>query len=265
MLCREMGTKSDEANALPLLEEITLSQGDTTTARLLIEKSCMLYRELGTGNKAKVAWTFFLLAKVIAAQGDLTAARALYEESLIPGKGMNSNLSSLDLPAALEGLAAVAAAQGEAAWAARLWGTAEAQREAHGTPLAPIFLADYEQAVTAARTHLGERSFATAWAEGRSTTFEQALAAQTPLTKPISGERSSTPPAKFTPTYPDGLTTREVKILRLVANGLTDVQVAQQLVISPRTVNWHLTSLYRKIQVSSSSAATRYAIEHHVL
>ena len=62
-------------------------------------------------------------------------------------------------------------------------------------------------------------------------------------------------------TYPAGLTAREVEVLRLVARGLTDNQVAKTLVISPRTVNWYLTSIYSKLQVSSRSAATRFAIE----
>ena len=67
------------------------------------------------------------------------------------------------------------------------------------------------------------------------------------------------------PTYPDGLTAREVEVLRLLAQGLTDAQIAEHLIISPRTVNNHLTSIYGKIQVSSRSAATRYAIEHHLV
>ena len=54
-------------------------------------------------------------------------------------------------------------------------------------------------------------------------------------------------------------------MLRLVAQGMTDAQVAERLVISPRTVNFHLTSIYGKIGVSSRSAATRYAIEHHLI
>ena len=73
----------------------------------------------------------------------------------------------------------------------------------------------------------------------------------------------STPPTKKSATSPAGLTVREVEVLRLVAQGFTDVQVAEQLVISPRTVNWHLTSIYSKLQVSSRSAATRYAIAQH--
>jgi DNA-binding NarL/FixJ family response regulator len=48
-----------------------------------------------------------------------------------------------------------------------------------------------------------------------------------------------------------------------MARGWSNAQIAEQLVISPRTVNSHLTTIYRKIQVTSRSAATRYALEHH--
>lgn len=62
--------------------------------------------------------------------------------------------------------------------------------------------------------------------------------------------------------YPAGLTRREVEVLRLVAHGLTNANVAEQLVISPRTVNTHLTSIYRKLNTSSREAAIRFALEH---
>jgi DNA-binding NarL/FixJ family response regulator len=64
--------------------------------------------------------------------------------------------------------------------------------------------------------------------------------------------------------YPDDLTAHEVEVLRLLAQGWSDAQIAQYLVISPRTVNRHTTSIYSKIGVSSRSAATRYAIEQHL-
>jgi DNA-binding CsgD family transcriptional regulator len=60
---------------------------------------------------------------------------------------------------------------------------------------------------------------------------------------------------------PDGLTQREVEVLRLVAQGLTDAEVANRLFISPRTVGHHLRSVYGKLDVSSRVAATRYAID----
>jgi DNA-binding NarL/FixJ family response regulator len=111
--------------------------------------------------------------------------------------------------------------------------------------------------LAAARAHLGEKPFAAAWAQGRTMTPEQALAAQG---QPILPTPS--PAAKPAATSPDRLTAREVEVLHLLAQGLTDAQIAEQLVISPRTVNNHLTSIYGKIRVSSRSAATRYAIEH---
>ena len=67
------------------------------------------------------------------------------------------------------------------------------------------------------------------------------------------------------PRYPDNLTAREVEVLRLIAQGWSDHKIAEYLVVSSRTVNSHLTSIYRKIQVSSRSSATRYAIDHHLV
>jgi ATP/maltotriose-dependent transcriptional regulator MalT len=62
-----------------------------------------------------------------------------------------------------------------------------------------------------------------------------------------------------------GLTAREVEVLRLVAEGLTDAQVAERLVLSRRTVHAHLGSIYGKLGVNSRSAATRFAVEHGLL
>lgn len=65
--------------------------------------------------------------------------------------------------------------------------------------------------------------------------------------------------------YLFGLTAREVDVLRLVAQGLTDVEVAERLFVSPRTVSTHLTSIYGKLGVSSRAAATRIAVERGIV
>ncbi len=65
------------------------------------------------------------------------------------------------------------------------------------------------------------------------------------------------------PPASEPLTEREVEVLRLVAQGLTDKQVAEQLIVSPRTVQSHLYAIYSKLGVSSRTAATRLALEHH--
>lgn len=79
----------------------------------------------------------------------------------------------------------------------------------------------------------------------------------------------STPPS-LTSTKPSlpvqtGLTARETEVLRLLANGLTNNQIAHCLVLSPRTVNVHVQAIYRKLNVISRSAATRYAVEHKIV
>ncbi|MGH2603667.1 MAG: helix-turn-helix domain-containing protein, partial [Dehalococcoidia bacterium] len=66
-------------------------------------------------------------------------------------------------------------------------------------------------------------------------------------------------------TFPDGLSEREVQVLRLVAKGMTNTQIADALFISPRTINAHLTRIYRKIDVTSRTAAARYAYAHDLL
>ncbi len=194
-----------------------------------------------------------LQAKVLAVEGDHTAARTMYEKSLLGG------LAIVDIAPTVEGLAFVVAEQGETSWAVRLLAAAAALRDSLGAPLPPVSRADYERCVAAARAQLGEQAFALAWAEGQSMTWEQALAVQGPVMIP------PTAPAKSPPPAPSGLTVREVEVLRLLAQGLTDAQIAEQLVISPRTVNTHLKAIYGKIQVSSRSAATRYALEQHLI
>jgi DNA-binding NarL/FixJ family response regulator len=62
-----------------------------------------------------------------------------------------------------------------------------------------------------------------------------------------------------------GLTAREIEVLRLVTRGLTTTQIAQQLIMSPRTADAHLRSIYSKLEVSSRAAATRSALEHELV
>jgi tetratricopeptide (TPR) repeat protein len=173
-LSQEVGDKEASGSFFSLSGKLALSQGDIATARRLLEKSLVINREIG--NREHTADSLFHLAKVEVHQGDNVAARVLYEESLaMAARGGDSKglISSC-----LEALADVAEAQGEFTWAARLLGTAEALREARGTPLPPVDRPIYEQAVAAVRVQLGERAFAAAWAEGRLMTPEQALAAR---------------------------------------------------------------------------------------
>jgi response regulator RpfG family c-di-GMP phosphodiesterase/DNA-binding CsgD family transcriptional regulator len=65
--------------------------------------------------------------------------------------------------------------------------------------------------------------------------------------------------------WPAGLTDREVQVLRLIARGKTNREVAKVLVVSPKTVGRHVENIYEKIDVSSRAAAALFAMEHNVL
>ena len=61
------------------------------------------------------------------------------------------------------------------------------------------------------------------------------------------------------------LTPRQIEVLRLVARGMTNAEIAEVLFLSRRTVHAHLRSIFHKLEVGHRSAATRYAIQHGLL
>ena len=81
-------------------------------------------------------------------------------------------------------------------------------------------------------------------------------------------EHTSLSPVKLIPP-PDpfmyeALTAREGEVLQLLAMGMSNYQIAERLVLSRHTVNGHVQSIYGKLSINSRSAATRYALEHHL-
>ncbi len=259
ILCREADSKGGLAYALSLLGQVALEQGDVARANTHFSESLLLNQE--AGHRQSIARSLFSLAGVVALQGDHARARILYEESL----SIAITLEHQGLIASsLEGLAVVAATQGQSAWAARLWGAAETVRKGHDIAHSQMLHPGSEQARTTARSALGEHAFAAALAQGRSLSPQEALTAQAPV--PVTREEISKPVvASVKMRFPNQLTRREVEVLRLVAEGLTDAQVAQKLVISSGTVSWYMRSICGKLGVSSRTAATRVALEQHLL
>lgn len=260
LLCREVGDRDCIACYYSLSGQLDLSQGVLRGAQAQLEESLALYRELG--DRQRIAQTLTALAKAVAMQRDYMKARALYKESLaLASVGHRLNIAS-----GLEGLASVVAAQGELAWAARLWGAAEKLREHMDVPIPANNLAAYEHAVSVTRTRLGEAAFASAWAEGRDMSPQQALAEQATesISKQLPQEVSLPPATQPHLPYPNDLTAREVEVIRLVAQGLTNAQIAEQLVLSPHTVHSHVRSILSKLGVSTRGAIIRFALEHHL-
>jgi predicted ATPase/class 3 adenylate cyclase/DNA-binding CsgD family transcriptional regulator len=254
-LFTELDDKDGLALSSSLRGQIALSQGDAARARSLLAKSLMLYREMG--SQQGIAQSLCQFAQVATVEGNAMAAYTLYEESLAIAREMN--LKRL-IASCLEGLAEVGAIEGKLAWAAHLWGAAEVMREAVRVPIPLTERARYKRAAVTARSQLGEKVFAAAWAQGRTMTPEQALTTQGPemgsaLTTPVT----PTPPS---PPYPAGLTAREVGVLRLVARGLTNSEIAEELRLSEKTIAHHLTHIFNKTTSENRAAATAFAIRH---
>jgi predicted ATPase/DNA-binding CsgD family transcriptional regulator len=199
-------------------------------------QSLSLFREIG--NQWGMAAALLNLGRLACAQGRFPAAAHALQDALRLSLGTQSAPQVLAIFGAF---AALLRAGGEPAWAGEL----------------DSFMASEPGALAAYLPH-AERILA--WSSAPSA-LESAVGT---ADKSVLALGNSPPaPARASgAALPAGLTSREIEVLRLVAQGLTDAQVAERLILSRRTVSTHLTSIYSKLQVASRSAATRFAVEH---
>jgi DNA-binding CsgD family transcriptional regulator/tetratricopeptide (TPR) repeat protein len=260
-LWRLLGNQGGSAEALNLLGEVAHLQRNYAQATAFYQSSLALLRMIG--SKRVIAGVLHNLGKVAQHQHDHERAAALYAESLALNRELGYEPGLADC---LVGLAAVAIANGEAEHAARLLRAAGPHLGAMRGFMPLADRANYEQALAAARERLGERQFVRVWDAAQNLTLEQAIAAaltpQQHAKEVAAPQLAEVPPAPLANTAE--LTARELAVLRLVAQGLTDSQVAEQLVISPRTVNAHLRSIYSKLGVTTRTAAAHFAITHQL-
>ncbi len=257
-----LGYTSGIASTLCYKGHLALRQGEMSRARTLIEESLAIHRE--QGHRAGIAESLSMLANVTLAEEKYAEAQKQYEECLIILKNLDEHGIQANC---LMGFGAAVLQQGKTAWAVLIWGAMAKFRETHGIPMSPLKQKDYTHFEMLARADLDERMFMALWTQGYALTPQQALATPDPKGTPehlaIKTQKMQVKAKQI--IFPDDLTEREFEVIRLLAQGWSDAQIAQHLVISPRTVNTHLTSIYRKLQVTSRSAATRYAIDHQFI
>ncbi|HEY0603934.1 MAG TPA: tetratricopeptide repeat protein [Herpetosiphonaceae bacterium] len=244
--------------ALIYLGNVALEQGHYRRAAALFEDSLQHFRELG--DKSSMATSLKHLGQVALFQGNVEQAAAWSRESFALYRDAGVKLGIAEC---LESMATIVWAQGAAAWAIRLVSAAATLRDELGAQLATADRTHYDQMLATARRQLGVQAFQAAWEQGQALTPEQAVAAHEQPQRPepeIAPDPIPTTPALPLDDLP-GLTARELEVIRLVAAGLTDAEVAARLCVSPRTVNSHLRSIYSKLGVSSRTAATRLALD----
>jgi predicted ATPase/class 3 adenylate cyclase/DNA-binding CsgD family transcriptional regulator len=263
---RSLDDTRDIASCLSNLGEVAKAKNDYANAAARYGEALALFR--GLSDTPGISMTLQGKGYVMLAQGEYVQARALLEESL---QLCQKTGNRYGMALALTELAAVAVAQGQLVRAVRLFGSAEAQHDNIGVFLVAAERAAYDRSLADLRARLDAATFMAVWAEGRTLLPGQAIATpdfseqDVAATVPPTASATAAPAFSVAAPYPAGLTGREVEVLRLLTQGLSYAEIAEKLVISPRTVNRHLTSIYNKLDVTSRHAAARFAIEHHLV
>ena len=190
-------------------------------------------------------------------EGDFAAARHRLETSIQQYDSMGDH----QLYSNLLMLAVVLHKQGLDMWAAQVWGMADVlpgnrplnkQLEAYQE----LFrLGDIRAEL---RAQLGEEAFASEFAAGHQMRLDDLRTIPHP-----SPPTSATPAAASAPG--ESLTAREIEVLHLLAQDLSNPQIAERLIVSRRTVDAHLRSIYDKLGVKSRDAAIRVAREQELI
>ncbi|HET9909127.1 MAG TPA: LuxR C-terminal-related transcriptional regulator [Anaerolineales bacterium] len=191
-------------------------------------------------------------------EGDLTTARRRLEDTFQRG----ANRGDHQLPMWLPMLAVVLNRQGLGVWSARVLGlvdTLTGARQAYGEGMAAAFkrflgIGDIHAEL---RAQLGDEAFAREFAAGKHLTLDDLRTIPHPpepnaVAQAISASETS-------------LTVREIEVLRLLVQDLSNPQIAERLVVSRRTVDAHLRSIYDKLGVKSRDAAIRVAGEQGLI
>jgi predicted ATPase/DNA-binding CsgD family transcriptional regulator len=183
------------------------------------------------------------LGLALRLEGKLAAALNAYRIALRYQQEYRFTTESADT---LDGIAAIAAALNSFDLAAKLSGTAAGWRESYQQEQWLPMPTDFHESAARVRRRLGERAWLVAYEAGRKLNSERALRVAEEAVSALQEElqrRSS------------GLTAREIDVLHLVADGLSNAEIAERLVLSRRTVDAHLRSIFDKLGVNSRTAA----------
>jgi predicted ATPase/DNA-binding CsgD family transcriptional regulator len=229
-------------------------------ARRHFEASLSMFEDAGDSWGISLARRFLGLLALV--EDDIDTAAELIGESL----AYRQKFKVRDIDAQILGcVATVAAAAGIHRRAAILFGATTGIGTDLGWRLGLPEWSMFDRAETETRSALGDRLFAEAWEEGRGLSPERAFSeAETTLAElNLSMRPASTPPNTFVVT--SGLSAREVDVLRLLAEGLSDREIAAHLYIGVRTVQTHVHHLLRKLEVTSRTEAATLAIRNNLV
>jgi DNA-binding CsgD family transcriptional regulator len=239
------------ALGLTILAAIARSRGEHGQAEALLARSNAVC------DAEHVAWpralNSSLRGEIATDLGELDSGEALGREGVHLAWAIGERRY---FAGALAGLARTLVARGDPEEGARLYGAVDAVLDATGANLPMTATPSFAPTREAVRAALGEARFAAARAAGRALPLPEVLA-EYAASRPIrssAGERTRRPEAPF------GLTAREREVLRLIAAGHTNREIAAALFVTPRTAATHVTHILAKLGVESRTEATAWAV-----
>jgi ATP/maltotriose-dependent transcriptional regulator MalT len=262
---REAGDGNATAWVLLLLGLTVWGQDqDARQTAALFEESLSAFQEIR--NVAEACAPLIMLAHVEQVAGNTMRSQALYNRALILLQDLSLNTyGSRMISLLLAGLGSFAGSRREWEQAAKLLAAAEA-----GIPGFFGFFTrpEFDRLVASVRAQFGDAAFAAAWAEGKAMTYEQAIAyALEDRTAPV--EMKPTEQVDDSQTIPrrqpasqslaDPLTERELEILCLIAEGMSNREIADQLVLAVSTVKWYVNEIFGKLHVTNRTLAVARA------
>ncbi len=239
------------------LGTIAYARGNLNEAEGYLHEALTRHRE--QENAYGIVLALDYLGLVATAHGDLATAARYHQESLaiLREVGPPERLAEW-----LARVATLAATAGQAMKAAWLAAAAEAARHTVGSVwVLPERLA-YERTAQSLRADLGDEAFRAAWAAGQALTPEQAATEGEGVLATMVPTRYVAPPERASPY---GLTPREGDVLRLLAEGHSDREIAEALFIGPRTVQTHVANLFAKLGVNARAEAAAVAVRQGLI
>jgi non-specific serine/threonine protein kinase len=243
-LSRRQNDRERIASSLNNLGLVASARGDHRHGKVLLEEAVNELRMAGfPGVTPSILDS---LARINLLLGDHAAARAGYTKSLELSMRFGDPLYVAEC---MEGLALLAIAENDPVRTLRLVAAASVLRRASGARPMPDFQSHVDHGVATAREQLGSPGSDAAWEEG----------AKMGLAEAVRYASGVVPPAKRVDTGP--LTGRETQVASLIADGLTNGEIAQQLRMASRTADAHVEHIRNKLGLRTRSQIAVWARE----
>jgi non-specific serine/threonine protein kinase len=230
-----------------------LRRGDVDRAENLFREAVNVFLEFG--NEGGTAMALCNLGLALQSKGDSAGAERVLRAALKREVVLEREWQIVDV---LLGLADIALARRQVRRAVVLLGAVEALGEKVGYVHHGWVRDAYDRIVIDARAAIGEDEVRTLSEQGRCLAWPEAV--DVALGVPSEVANSSLSNATGAPDL--GLTPREVEVLRLVADGYSDRQIAHVLSISPKTAGNHVSRILAKLEVETRTAAATQAVRH---